>query len=330
MKAVFFPDGKQMLTARVRQHDSEVGTVRPAGKCPSKSHVGRLEGVGRDGVMALSRQARWLLTASDGKHGAGLESQHRRTTAGLGGASGPRDRSGLSPDENLAFSGDARAVAGCGAGQRRRGAGSKSASWWGTGRDSASRRRPSRPMETPAHRQRRSHRRPVGCGHGPGAEKPGPRHRMRSPRCGCRPTAAGFLTGCSDRSLRLLGRGTRPGARPGKRRANRPANEKIDAVDFAPDGKMALVRGRPPRRVHCTAGQRSHARRRPGAGGTEPSFGALSSARFSPDGTALLTVGANAPGCGPGGGTVARHDVQPSRRRLVRQLLAGRAAPGDR
>jgi WD40 repeat protein len=74
--------------------------------------------------------------------------------------------------------------------------------------------------------------------------------------------------------------------------ANRPANEKIDAVDFAPDGKLALVLWAAAQTVHLyrwpngptlAADLVPEELRRP--------FGALSSACFAPDGKTLLTVG---------------------------------------
>ena len=108
MKAVFFPDGKQMLTAAFDSTILKWDCATGGQVAFEKSTSGRLEGVGRDGVLALSRQARWLLTASDGNT---AQVWNPNTGEQLQVLEGHQDRVtavAFSPDENLAFSGDAR------------------------------------------------------------------------------------------------------------------------------------------------------------------------------------------------------------------------------
>jgi len=298
MKAVFFPDGKQMLTAAfdstILKWDCATGGQVPfsESRYEGLGRAGVLRGVGRDGVMTLSRQARWLLTASDdhtakvwdpdtGEQLQVLEGHQDRVTAVA-----------FSPDETLAFSGDARGRCWLWRWQ-------EAAKRWEQARELVGHRAgfriqaaaflPDGKRLLTASDDRTVAQWDVATGQEQKNLVLGHPDAVTHMRLS--PDGRWVLTGCSDRSVRLWDVELAQ-ARVLESGAGRPANEKIDAVDFAPDGKMALVLWAAAQTVHlyrwpngptlAADPLREELRR---------SFGALSSACFSPDGTALLTVG---------------------------------------
>ena len=251
-----------------------------------------MEGVGRDGVLALSPQARWLLTASD-DHTAKVWNPD--TGEQLQVLQGHQDRVtavAFSPDETLAFSGDARGR--CWLWRR-----DEAAKRWEQARELVGHRAgfrvqaaaflPDGKRLLTASDDRTVAQWDVATGQEQKNLVLGHPDAVTHVRLS--PDGRWVLTGCGDRSVRLWDVELAQ-ARVLESGADRPANEKIDAVDFAPDGKMALVLWAAAQTVHLyrwpngptlAADPVREEFRRP--------FGALSSARFSPDGTALLTVG---------------------------------------
>ena len=290
MRAAFFPDGKQILTAAfdstILKWDCATG-----GQVPF-AQASRLQDAGRDGVMALSHTARWLLTGSDDNT---AKVWNPDTGEQLQVLEGHRDRVtavAFSPDERLACSGDAR---GCCLLWRWQDATAR----WEQAFELVGHR--------PGFRIQAAAFTPDGQGLLTASDDHTVAHwdvatgQERKDRALLHPDGVAqldlspdgrwALTGCNDRSVRLWDvAGVQ--ARVLDDGTGHQGNEKVDAVDFAPDGRTALVL--------WAAAQTIDVYRWP-AGPTLASapardawqrpFGALSSARFAPNGTQLLTVG---------------------------------------
>jgi hypothetical protein len=290
MRAVFFPDGKQMLTAAfdstILKWDCATG-----GQVPFANRR-RLEGAGRDGVLALSSHARWLLTASDDNTAKVWNPDSGEQQQVLAGHLDRVTAVAFSPDESLAFSGDGRG---------------RCLLWrW---QDAEARWEQARELvgHRPGFRIQAAAFTPDGqrlltasddhtvaqwdVASGQEIKNLLLTHPDGVSQMHLSPDGRWALTGCNDRSVRLwdVPRAQADVLDDG---AKHLGNEKIDAVNFAPDGKTALVLWAAAQALqvyHWPDGPALAAK--PVREELRFPAGALSSARFSPDGTHVLTVG---------------------------------------
>ena len=290
MRAAFFPGGDQILTAAfddtILKWDAASG-----GQIPFET-TRRLNGVGRDGVLALSRQARWLLTAADG-NAANVWNPH--TGELLQVLEGHRDRVtavAFSPDETRAFSGDARGF--CLLWQWQPAAGRWELAHELRGhrpgfRIQAAAFSPDGLRLLTASDDRTVAQWDVAAGEE--IKNLVLAHPEGVTQFRLSPDGRWALTGCNDRSVRLWDV-QQVQARVLDDGAGRGKHEKIDALDWSPDGKTALVLWAAAQTVHLYRwADTPSLAATPERTRVQRSFGALSSALFSPDGMRLLTVG---------------------------------------
>jgi WD40 repeat protein len=289
-RALFTQDGKMLLTAAfdntVLKWDRATG-----GQMPFET-AQRLEGVGRNGVMALSHDGQWLLTASDENAARLWDARTGRLLQTLEGHRDEVTAVAFAPGDALAFTGDAK---GRGLLWRRADA---SGPW-------------QQAAELQGHRQglrinaarflpdgRRlltaSADHTVAQWDVVRAEEQKPlvlAHPDAVTLLAVAPSGQLALTACADRRVRLwdVDRAVSVILDNGQAR---PENERIDAVAFAPDGRQALVLWGGAQELQLYAWPAVPAlEEAPTRRVLRGPFGAASAALFTPEGTQVLTVG---------------------------------------